>query len=217
MPRSSRRTPGGMLFHVLNRGVNRQTLFETDGDYRAIEGILEEAVERYSMRLLGYCIMPNHWHMVVWPRADGDLPEFMHWFTNTHAHRWCGYRGKMGHGHVYQARYRAFPIEGDRHLVTVLRYVERNPLRALLVRRAEDWPWSSLWRRHFGGEKAKILSAWPLDPPAPWVEWVNLPQSAAEIEAVRRSLKTGRPLGTREWVRRTARELGLSLTERERP
>jgi putative transposase len=100
-----------------------------------------EPLERHPIRILGYCIMPTHWHVVLWPDADGQLSAFLRGLTLTHAVRWHKHHHSTGSGHLYQNRFKAFAIaKGDR-ILTVLRYVERNPLRAGLVRRAKDWPW----------------------------------------------------------------------------
>ena len=135
------------MYHVPNRGVARLALFEKEGDYEAFERVLSEALLEHPTRLLGYCIMPNHWHLVLWPRKEGELTEFLRWLTHTHVMRWHAHFGTSRTGHLYQGRFKAFPIQTDDQLYTVLRYVERNPLRAELVDRAENWRWSSLWRR----------------------------------------------------------------------
>ncbi|MCE9532247.1 MAG: transposase [Planctomycetes bacterium] len=121
-----------------NRGVARLALFEKNGDYEAFERVIVEAMERQPIRLLGYCLMPNHWHFVLWPRRDGELTNFMRWLTHTHTQRWHAHYRTAGSGHLYQGRFKAFPIEDDGHYLTVLRYVERNALRANLCARAED-------------------------------------------------------------------------------
>ena len=143
MGRPLRAAPGGTVYHVLNRANARMTLFEDDGDYLAFQRVLAQACDRVGMRLLAYCVMPNHWHLVVWPRGDGDLSRFMNWLTLTHTQRWHRHRNSVGNGHVYQGRFKSFPIETSEYLLTVCRYVERNPVRAGLVTRAEQWPWSS--------------------------------------------------------------------------
>jgi len=144
MPRHPRVAPGGFVYHAINRAVARRPLFKKDGDYAAFERVLAEAMDKHPIRLLGYCIMPNHWHFVLWPQSDGQLTAFLRWLTHTHTQRWHAHYHSARTGHVYQGRFRAFPIEEDEHLLTVLRYVERNPLRAGLV--AQAWPWSSLGR-----------------------------------------------------------------------
>jgi putative transposase len=154
MPRRGRNALGGFVYHALNRAVARLPLFQKDEDYRAFERVLSEALQENPTRLLGFCLMPNHWHMVLWPEKDGELTAFLRWLTNTHSMRWHAHYHTGGTGHIYQNRFESFPVETDEHLYTVLRYVERNALRANLVERAEDWRWGSLWRRHQGGMEA---------------------------------------------------------------
>ena len=157
MPRTPRSAPGGYVYHALNRGVARLPLFEKDGDYAAFERVLAEALAQHPTRVLGYCLMPNHWHFVLWPERDGELTAFLSWLTHTHTQRWHAHRHTAGTGHLYQGRFKAFPVEADEHLDTVLRDVERNALRAGLAERAEAWRWSSLWRRVHGGAEARAL------------------------------------------------------------
>jgi len=146
MSRPRRHFPGGMVFHVLNRGLGRRVLFTKDEDFLAFERVVEETLRTRRMRLCAYCLMPNHWHFVVWPERDGDLPAFMQQVTNTHVKRWKEHRHEIGYGHLYQGRYKCFPVETEDYFYQVVRYVERNALRANLVERAESWRWSSLRR-----------------------------------------------------------------------
>jgi putative transposase len=215
MPRSARIAPGGFIFHVLNRANGRLRLFKRDLDYIAFEKLLLEAAKRFGMRILDWCIMSNHFHLVLWPRRDRDLTAFMRWLTLTHAQRWKAAHDAVGQGHLYQGRFKSFIIERDEHLLIVLRYVQRNPVRAGLVERAERWRWGSCHVR-VGGSDAlrKILCDWPIDAPQDWLKWVNAPQTDAEVEAVRTCLKRGRPLGSEKFVRRIARQLGLEHTLR---
>jgi putative transposase len=181
MGRPKRAADGGLVYHVLNRANARMTIFEKAEDYAAFERVLEEAVQRTKMRLLAYCVLPNHWHLVVWPEEDGALSRFVGWLTLTHTQRWHAHRHSTGSGHVYQGRFKSFPVQDDAHFFTVCRYVERNALRANLVRRAEAWPWGSLHRWTQGHAKEKsLLAAWPLRRLANWVELVNTPQTEAE-------------------------------------
>src|SRR5439155_19287500 len=124
--RGARQIAGGMVYHVINRGCGRMRLFSRDRDYEAFEEVMQEALKRMPMRLLDYCLMPNHWHMMLWPREDGDLSKFMFWLTMTHVQRWRHARGVVGLGPLYQGRFRAFPVETDEHYLTVCRYVQRN-------------------------------------------------------------------------------------------
>lgn len=209
-----------MVFHVLNRGVGRTRLFRRAADYAAFEEVMLETLELRSMRLLAYCVMPNHWHLVLWPREDGQLGAFMQRLSITHARRWQEHRRVVGEGHVYQGRYKSFPVQRDEHFLTVCRYVERNPLRAGLVERAEDWRWSSLWRRRQGDAKlAECLSRWPVDRPSNWLHRVNSAETSKELDRLRLSFARGRPFGSMAWTLRTAARLGIesSLRPRGRP
>jgi len=165
------------------------------------------------MRILGWCVMPNHFHLVLRPEADGDLSRWMQWLMTSHVRRYHSHY--HGAGHVWQGRFKAFPIQADEHLLTVLRYVERNPLRAGLVERAEDWRWSSLPLRTMK-PVPKILSPSPTKLPSGWTALVNRGQRAADEEAVRKSVQRGTPLGGERWTTTTAERLGLESTLRPR-
>ena len=213
MPRRPRFSTGGYVFHVLNRGVGRQQLFFTDHDYAAFQRVLEEARLQVPMRVLSFCLMPNHFHLVLWPMGDDDLSEYMQWLTVTHTQRWHAQHGTSGTGPIYQGRFKSFPVQEDDHLLILCRYVERNPLRAQLVHTAEGWRWSSLW--HFAQERADVtLDAWPVPRPGDWLSWVNSVQSEAELAAVRLSVTHSRPFGDSSWQLQTARRLGLVATLR---
>ena len=218
MGRPLRITPGDCVYHVLSRANGRESLFDTDGDYTAFERVLVEACDRSAMRLLVYCVMPNHWHLVIWPRQAGDLSRFMGWLTRTHTQRWHAHHRTVGHGHVYQGRFKSFVVEQSDALLTVCRYVERNALRAGLVERAEQWRWGSAWRR-VGRTSPVPLSAWPVDQPAKWLAWVNTPQTESELTALRQSVTKGRPFGAPSWVEQMVQRwsLGSTLRFRGRP
>lgn len=218
MPRRLRCADGGYVYHVLNRAVGRSPLFQKDGDYAAFEKALCEALDWQPTRLLTYCLMPNHWHLVVWPQQGGELSEFMRWLTVTHTQRWHAHHGTSGTGPLYQGRFKAFPIQEDEHYFGVCRYVERNALRANLVVRAEDWRWSRIGRDADAG-LSKRLSAGPLPLPANWSALVNNPQTEAELSALRRSVVRSSPYGGDSWASMTAKALGLesSLRPRGRP
>ena len=212
MPRTARASVGGVCYHVLNRGNGRTEVFHKDADYAAFVELIGRACARLPMRVLGYCVMPNHFHLVLWPRNDGDLGRWMQWLLTSHVRRYHRHYG--GSGHVWQGRFKAFPIQEDEHLLTVLRYIERNSLRAKLSRTAEAWRWSSLAQRK--GRSREFLSDWPVPRPRSWIEHVNAPQTEAEVAAVRHSIRRGTPFGHENWVRRTAARLGLESTLRPR-
>ncbi|MEN6405337.1 MAG: transposase [Thermoguttaceae bacterium] len=215
MGRALRVVAGGFAYHVLNRANARMRIFDKPEDYEAFEQILVDAVRRFKMRLLSYCVMPNHWHLVVWPREAGDLSAFVGWLTLTHTQRWHAHRHSVGSGHVYQGRFKSFLIESDEHLGAVCRYVERNALRAALCERAEKWRWSSLWRREFGdAECHAVLSKWPIDVPKNWASLVNRAESQSELEALRRCVNRGQPFGSEDWVERMTKRFSLDLALR---
>ena len=192
-------------------------IFSKDQDYEAFEKVLTQAVEKYEMRLIGYCLMPNHWHLVVWPHLDKQLSTFTGWLTLTHTQRWHAHRNSTGTGHVYQGRFKSFPVQDDQHFYTVCRYVERNALTANIVQRAEAWRWSSLYRWHSGTKREKqLLSKWPLTRKRGWLEYVNQVISEKEQNAVQRSIQRGCPYGDTDWSQRMIKKLGLESTVKPR-
>ena len=211
MPRTARASAGGVCYHVLNRGNGRQRVFHRDEDYAAFLDLLVAAGERVPLRVLGLCLLPNHFHLLLWPHADGDLSRWMQWLLTSHVRRYHRLRGTSGH--IWQGRFKAFPIQQDDHFLTVLRYVERNPRRAGLVRRAEDWPWSSLALR---AQRSKLLADLPVDLPRGWTARVNQPETPAELAAVRASVMRGAPYGLPAWRVRIAATLGLETALRPR-
>jgi putative transposase len=215
MPRIARIAPGGMLFHVLNRGVGRMQIFDSDEDFRAFGRVLEETLRVAPMRICAYCWLPNHWHFVLWPERDGDLSSFMQRMANMHTQRWQRAKLQVGYGHLYQGRFKSFPIEDDEHFYAVVRYVERNALRSGLAAHAEDWRWGSLYQR-VRKASGPSLCDWPLPRPRDWAEQVNTPQTEAEMEAIRRCVRRGSPFGGVGWVEQTAEKLDLRSTLRVR-
>lgn len=206
MPRRPRTTPGGYVYHVMNRAAGRLALFESSGDYFAFQQLLSQAQSRTKMRILAYCLMWNHWHFLLWPDEDSAITTFMHWVTTTHARRWVLVHAAVGRGAVYQSRFKAVPVQTGDHLLVVWRYVERNALRANLVSRAEDWRWSSLSMR--GSLNAPPLASPPVDRPANWVDYVNGPQSLDELAAVRTAIDRSVPFGDDAWCEETKQSIG---------
>lgn len=209
---------GNEYYHIINRANARLPIFNKNKDYEAFEKILEEAKVKYSMRILSYsyCLMPNHWHFVLHPRKDGDLNLFMQWLTLTHTQRWHVHYNSVGHGHLYQGRYKSFLIQNDLYLLAACKYVENNPVRAKLVKKAEDWRWSSLWRREYGSTKQKELSvSWPFDISEDYPKSINEPQSKKELEFIRESVNRSKPFGDDSWLDKIVKKFGLEMTLRK--
>jgi putative transposase len=188
-------------------------LFHKPGDYDAFEQVLLEGMERYPVELLTYCIMPNHWHLVVRPKADDALGRWMAWVGVTHVRRHHEHYHCRGGGHLYQGRFKSFPVADDGHFLTLCRYVEANPLRANLVKRAELWNWSGLARRS-RRVSGLVLGEWPVRRPAGWPQRVNAGVPEEPLEQLRECVQRGRPFGSAAWVRKTAAKLGLEFTLR---
>jgi REP-associated tyrosine transposase len=217
MPRRPCRGTAGFVFHVMNRGARRLTLFDGPADYATFVELLQEATDRFPMRLLCYAVMPNHWHLVLWPRADGDLTAFMEWTTVTHSRRWHLAHNAVGTGTIYQGRYKAIAVKDDGHFLTLCRYVERNPVRARLVARVEDWEWSSA--SSLARRSTPRLHAWPVPRPTNWEEHVNATEMSQDLQRVRDAIRAGRPFGPESWREDTATRIAwrAGLRPRGRP
>lgn len=217
MPRQTRVSVADVVYHVINRANGRAQIFHTDKDYQHFESLLQEAKDLTDMRILAYCIMPNHWHLVLYPNTDSNLAEFMSWLTSTHVRQYRTKTKTTGYGHLYQDRYKSFPTESNNYCQTLIRYVEQNPLRAKLVERAEDWKWSSLWRREKGSIKDKaLLAPLPIDLPANYLQSVNEIVKENDLATIRKAVNKGTPLGNDAWVEKMVDEHSLMHTVRGR-
>ena len=158
---------------------------------------MRKAHERIPLPLLAACLMPNHIHLVVRPTEPDQLSRWMHWLFTTHVRHYHAKHETSGR--VWQDRYKAFVIEEDAHLLTVLRYVERNSARAGLVARAEHWRWGSLrWRTE--NPQPVPLTSLPIAIPEDWIDYVNQPLTSAELGAVRRCARRQSPFGSERWA-----------------
>ena len=212
MPRTARASKGGICYHVVNRGNARSTVYHDSEDYRHFIRLMARACDRIQMRILSYCLMPNHFHLVLWPFADGDMSRWMQWLLTSHVRRYHRLRGTSGR--IWQGRFKAFPIQQDSHLLTVMRYVERNPVRANLVCSAADWKWSSI-SRSASAEGRSMIARVPISLPRNWLQFVNAPQNPAELEALRRCGQRNAPFGDQAWTVETAKSLGLESSIRK--
>lgn len=213
MPRNRRITPAGYFQHVLNRGNERARVFHKPSDYEAFLATLAEGLTKVSLEIIAFCLMPNHFHLVVLPPTEYAIPAYMKWTMGVHVRRYRKHYDSVGHGHIYQDRYKNFLIEDAVHLLTVIRYVEANAVRAMLVDRAEDWPWSSLGCSATQHGQS-LLSDWPIPRPSNWPEIVNAPFLAEELRKIRRCAGRAAPYGTDDWVKQTVKRFGLESTLR---
>jgi putative transposase len=213
MPRISRGFSDGYIYHVLNRGNGKQKVFHKDKDYEALVRLMGEAKGRYSVKILGYCLMPNHFHMVVEPVRAEELSKYMQWLMTSHVRRYHKHYGTSGH--IWQGRYKSFIIQKDDHLLTVLKYVESNPVRAGLVGSAREWAWSS--HREVIGERPRLfVDKVPIELPQAWNRWVDEPLTAREREGLRLSVNRQSPYGDSMWQKKVSCALGLESTLRSR-
>jgi putative transposase len=221
MPRPLRPIDENLIYHVINRGNNRQKVFRKRGDFTAFLDALAELRERKPFELYGYCLLDNHFHLLLRP-TGATISRIMQSLLVSHTQRY--HRHYQSGGHVWQGRFKSPVIQNDEYLLTVLRYIESNPLRANLVRRAENYLWSS-YRVHGLGETNTLidplinydeLSTKPPVRQRKWAEKIHTPIDEKKLAAIRRSSATGLPLGDEAWVRRLAKRLDLDLTIRPR-
>ena len=212
MPRIPRGLGDGYVFHILNRGNGRQEVFHKQGDYHSFICLMKEAVEEFDLKLLAYCLMPNHFHLLVQPCDGKELSRFMQWLMTSHVRRYHQHYGTTGH--VWQGRYKSFIVQDDDHLLTVTRYIEGNPVRANLVSSCKNWKWSSLLERL--GRKDRMISELPIAIPADWAAYLDQPLIPSEIERLRRSVNRPTPFGGDFWVQTICEQLGLESTLHER-
>ncbi|MDM4016473.1 transposase [Roseiconus lacunae] len=217
MPRTKRPDEAGKIYHAINRGNNRREIFHKPEDYEAFLRTLSEGLGKYPVDLFSFCLLPNHWHLVLRPRKDGAMGRLCGWISSTHTLRYHAHNGTRGHGHLYQGPFKSFEVEDDAHFLTLCRYVERNALRAKMVKHAEDWEYGSLHRWHHKCDcDPKLLSTWPMRRPPGWRNRVNTALTQDELDAVRICITRGRPFGSQEWIDETCERNGIWSTVRPR-
>ena len=180
MPRRRRFVMSGHPFHVTNRGVERRQLFFEETQYEDFLWLLRSGKDRYEVSILGLCLMPNHFHLVAQPRAEGALSAYLHWVQGIYSRDLRERTGTCGYGHVFQQRFWSGPIADGWHLLNVLRYVEANPVAGQLVKHAQDWPWGSLALRQ--SRTSTLLDPLPIGLPLNWADWVNAAPEEAESD-----------------------------------
>ena len=214
MPRIARLVVPGVPHHVTQRGNRRETTFFEEADYRLYRDLLAQAATKAGAEVWAYCLMPNHVHVIVTPKDEdglrrtfGDLHRRYTGHINAR-HQWTG--------HLWQARFGSVAMDDD-HLLAAIRYVSLNPVRAGLVGRAEDWPWSSV-RAHLGGrDDGVIMATRVLDRVGSFADFLGeaIDENVA-LASLRRSETTGRPIGSDDWIRRLERDHARPLVPRKR-
>jgi putative transposase len=213
MPRIVRGLGDEVVYHVINRGNGRQEVFRKEKDYEAFLKLMKEAKERYPVKLYGYCLMPNHFHMAVRPRKGEDLSKWMQWLMTSHVRRY--HRHYESSGHVWQGRFKSFMVQEDAHLLMVLRYIEGNPVRAKMVESAAQWQWSS-HNEVVGADKRGLVDTAPIGMPEDWTGYVDHSLADDELGVIRASVNRQTPLGDAGWLMEVCREFGLESTIRRR-
>jgi len=213
MPRIARGLSENCIYHVLNRGNGKQNVFHKEQDYKVFIDLMKEAKNRYPVNIFSYCLMPNHFHMILMPLKVRELSKWMQWLMTSHVRRYHKHYGTSGH--IWQGRFKSFIIQKDNYLLTAIRYVEGNPVRAGLVNSAREWLWSS--HMETANEKSRFLvDKIPIELPSDWTKYVDESLSDKEIGKLRKSVNRQSPYGALEWQIKVSRELGLESTLRSR-
>ena len=215
MPRIPRGETSGGIYHIINRGNMRMQVFDDMEDYEYFLELLEKAAKREKVEVHAYCLMPNHFHLLLIPKEPNSLSRLMQWVMTSHV-RYYHKKNKTS-GHIWQGRYKSFMVEKESYYITLVRYIEANALRAKLVKRAEDWDYGSLMERE---HKHRTLLSEPYMPlNDTWVEYVNEPLHKGELHTIRNSVNRQTPLGNERWQVETATKYGMlsTLNKRGRP
>ncbi len=211
MPRIARGLGDGIIYHILNRGNGKQTIFHNDNDYRVFIKIMKEAKKKYPIKIFSYCLMPNHFHFVLMPIQAEALSKFMQWLMTSYVRRYHSFYQTSGH--IWQGRFKSFSIQEDVYLFNVLRYIESNPVRVGLVKSAREWPWSShlelINKKNFF-----LIDDLPLKLPCDWAQFVDNPIVEKETTELLGCIKRCSPYGAPEWKSKISKELGLESTLR---
>lgn len=217
MPRIARPVFAGIPHHVTQRGNRRQEVFFCDADRAFYLRRLKHYCDLNRVEVLAYCLMPNHMHAVLVPAADDAFERVFRPLHTHYAQRLNRIRGWSGH--VWQGRYFSAPLD-DAYLWAAVRYVERNPVRAGMVGRAESYRWSSA-AAHCGLRPDRVLgrdASWlaDLNVSGTWSAWLAGEDRPAELEALRENVHRGLPCGSPEFVARLESVSGQSLSARPR-
>ncbi|MDD3775345.1 MAG: transposase [Sulfurovaceae bacterium] len=215
MPRIPRGESTGGIYHIINRGNMRMQVFNDTVDYEYFLELLEIASKREKVEIHAYCLMPNHFHLLLIPTEPNSLSRLMQWVMTSHV-RYYHKKNKTS-GHIWQGRYKSFIVEKESYYLTLIRYIEANAKRAKLVRNAKDWDYGSLMEREH--RHRKLLSEPYMTLDEDWAEYVNTPMREGELHDIRNSVNRQAPLGSELWQKETAVKYGIlsTLNQRGRP
>ena len=208
MARMARVVAAGYPHHITQRGNRRLETFFNEKDYSTYIEFISESCKKTGTECWAYCLMPNHVHLVLVPSDEDGLRASLgeaHRRYTRHINFREGWRG-----HLWQERFHSFPMDED-YLLATVRYVELNPVRARLVRSAEDWKWSSA-KAHLKGVGDGLVNVAPmLDRYKDWKAYLDNGLSVEEMDQLRKHARTGRPLGNEGFVERVERMTGRYL------
>ena len=216
MPRIARGLSKNCIYHILNRGNGKQNIFHKEQDYKAFIDLVKEAKTRYSVKIFAYCLMPNHFHLILMPHLPEELSKFMQWLMTSHVRRYHKHYGTSGH--IWQGRFKSFIIQKENYLLTAIKYVEGNPVRAGMVSSSKNWNWSS--HRETIYERSKqIITKAPVELFKEWTKYVDEIWDDVELKKIHQSVNRQSPYGEPKWQVKIAEELGLksTLVPRGRP
>ena len=208
MPRTARTLADNQIYHIINRGNRREAVFHDNYDYEKFLKLLIESKEKYAIKIYAYCLMPNHFHLVIYTKYANFLSQAMHWISSSYV-RYYNKRYNLS-GHLWQGRYKSFIVQKENYYLSLLRYIEANALRARLVNDAQEWLYGSLKERI--NHERHLLHEPLMELPIDWTLHVNMPLREGELESVRNSVNRQSPLGESIWQEKTAIEHGLSST-----
>lgn len=220
MPRIARVVAQGYPHHITQRGNYRQKIFSSDTDREKYLSLTDTESKRYGLKILAYCLMPNHVHFIAVPENDDSMGKVFKYANMKYSQ---AYNKKIGTGgHLFQGRFFSSVMD-ERYVIACARYIERNPVRAKMVKTPCDWKWSSA-KAHCGIDErdtfgVRALFDYADYPQKNWKKFIEEPDDAEEIKRIRSQTRRGRPLGENQFIRKLEKKLNrfLALKPRGRP
>ncbi len=209
MPRIARGLANNQIYHIINRGNRREAVFHDKYDYERFLKLLLDSKEKYSINIYAYCLMPNHFHLVIYTHYSDNLSKALHWISSSYV-RYYNKKYKIS-GHLWQGRYKSFIVEQDSYLITLLKYVEANPKRAKIVKECEKYQYSSAYKR-VNNIQDQLLGELPIDIPTDWSRYINDKEDKTDLDFIRNSIERQSPLGDELWQYNIVKKYGLEST-----